>query len=132
VFSVGPPYRKPIYTNREYYLNAHSHNRALKALIAWLITCLIGLGAFSTYVLLTPARPIARILDIIDFTLRFRIELLVIAAVNIVVCFAFERFVERPIARLISQTKRYIRKRRGRDRRLAGQTKYKQIEGDMR
>ncbi|CAD6590446.1 MAG: hypothetical protein TREMPRED_005733 [Tremellales sp. Tagirdzhanova-0007] len=115
VFSVGPPYRKPIYTNPS------------------LIICLTGLGAFSTYVLLIPARPISLILDIIDFAFRFKLELLMIAVINIAVCFGFERFAERPIARGISQAKRFMRSKKGRrDRKQGGEHQYKIIEGNMR
>lgn len=96
------------------------------------MVCLLGLGGFSTYVMLAPAKPIALVLDIIDFTLAFRFELLVIAAINIIACFAFERFAERPIARVIAYTKRALRKRRKGERRRGEGSQYKRIEGDMR
>jgi cation-transporting ATPase 13A2 len=98
-----------------------------------LVVCLVGLGAFSIYVLLAPAQSISLILDIINFTFRFRLELLMIAVINIAACFAFERFAERPIARGISHAKRLLRSRKGRrDRKHAGGHQYKIIEGDMR
>jgi cation-transporting ATPase 13A2 len=93
---------------------------------AWLVACLIGLGAFSTYILLTPARSIALVLDI---PTTFKLELLIVAAVNIALCFGFERYMERPIARLVAQTKRAIRRRRGK-RHEPGHA-YKVIEGNM-
>jgi cation-transporting ATPase 13A2 len=82
-------------------------------------------------VLIAPAHSIAVILDIITFTLRFKLELLVIAAINIVACFAFERYAERPITRAIAQAKRMWRGRRGR-RGKHGEHQYKAIEGNMR
>lgn len=129
VFSVGPPYRKPIYTNGTLCVPP----LFLLMYLAWLVACLIGLGAFSTYVLLAPAQSITLILDIIDFTFRFRLELLMIAVINIGACFAFERFAERPITGLISQTKRFMRSRKGkRDRKHESGHQYKIIEGNMR
>ncbi|WVQ96650.1 hypothetical protein IAU59_003756 [Kwoniella sp. CBS 9459] len=107
VFSVGPPYRKPMWTNPS------------------LMVCLIGLGAFSTYVLLAPAHSIALILDIIDFTWSFKLQLLAIAVVNILAAFAFERFGERPIGRMIVALKRW-KSRRGRRR------DYKPLEREVR
>ncbi|WVQ83070.1 hypothetical protein IAT38_005208 [Cryptococcus sp. DSM 104549] len=107
VFSVGPPYRKPLYTNLS------------------LVACLVGLSAFSAYVLLSPAKSIALILDIIDFDMGFKLQLLAIAIVNIVACFAFERFAERPISRMIVNLKRW-RWRRGRRR------DYKPVEREVR
>ncbi|KIR42837.1 cation-transporting ATPase 13A3/4/5 [Cryptococcus deuterogattii 99/473] len=97
VFSVGPPYRKPLYTNPS------------------LVICLVGLTSFSTYILLSPAKSIALILDIINFNFAFKLQLLAIAAVNILASFAFEKFAERPISRLIVFAKRW-KGRRGKRR----------------
>ncbi|KAK1925519.1 putative cation transporting ATPase [Papiliotrema laurentii] len=97
VFSVGPPFRKPIYTNLS------------------LLLCFVVLGGFSTYILLGPARPIALILDIIDFTMEFKLELLAIAVINVVACFAFDRYAERPLSRFINHARRAFKRReRGR------------------
>lgn len=73
--------------------------------------CLIGLGGFSTYVLLAPTAWIANILDIIDLPFSFQLQLLAVAIVNIILCFGFERYAERPIARVIAYTKRAWRRR---------------------
>ncbi len=135
VFSVGPPYRKPIYTNRELTALEVTHETLTTPFKASLVICLIGLTAFSTYVLLAPSTSIALILDIITFTTRFKFELLFVAIVNIIACFAFERYAERPIARALSHTKRWWRNRRrgGRGReRGPGDHLYKTIEGNMR
>ncbi|KAL1412859.1 hypothetical protein Q8F55_000608 [Vanrija albida] len=110
VFSVGPPYRKPIYSNIS------------------LVMCLVGLTGFSTYVLLMPSQAVALILDIIELPTSFKIQLLVIAIVNIIICFGFERYAERPIARTIANIKRWNRRRRGRRHGKHGEHHYKSIE----
>ncbi|KAL7423997.1 hypothetical protein Q5752_001582 [Cryptotrichosporon argae] len=113
VFSVGPPYRKPIYSNPS------------------LVACLLGLGAFSTYVLLAPSRAIALVLDIAAVPAGFKAELLAIVALNIGACFAFERWAERPIARALALAKRWQRRRRGR-KHGHPDNHYKVIEGSLR
>lgn len=92
------------------------------------------LTVFSTYVLLAPAHSIALLLDIIDLTYRFRLELLAVVIVNVVACFAFERYAERPIARLVGNVKRWWLGRRSTKsrRRIASGKMYKTIEGSMR
>ncbi|WVO12601.1 hypothetical protein L204_100206 [Cryptococcus depauperatus] len=98
VFSVGPPYRKPLYTNPT------------------LVICLLVLVSFSTYVLLSPANSIALILDIIHFNFSFKLQLLLIVLVNVAASSAFEKFGERPISRLIVSMKRWKwRRERKRD-----------------
>ncbi|OWZ71730.1 hypothetical protein AYX14_02820 [Cryptococcus neoformans] len=97
VFSVGPPYRKPLYTNPS------------------LVICLTVLTSFSAYILLSPAASIAVILDITDLKFTFRLQLLAVAAVNILASFAFEKFAERPISRMIVFAKRW-KGRRGKRR----------------
>ncbi|WWC88708.1 uncharacterized protein L201_003621 [Kwoniella dendrophila CBS 6074] len=94
VFSVGPPYRKPLYTNPS------------------LVICLLGLGAFSTYVLMSPAQSLALILDIIKLPFDFKLRLLLVAIVNIAAAFGFERFGEKPISRLIVAINKKWRGRR--------------------
>lgn len=98
-------------------------------MIVSLLLCFIVLGGFSTYVLLGPARPIALILDIIDFTLQFKLELLVIAVINIAACFAFDRYAEKPIGRFIVSAKRAFRRRERGRRHGEG---YKAVPGEGR
>lgn len=116
-----------MYTNRK--LPHSPTDKADKT--AWLISSLIGLGGFSAYVLLSPAHSIALILDIINSPFGYRVELLVIAVINIIACFSFERYAERPIARTIAHVKRLIRRRRRKDGVRDGPS-YKVIEGNMR
>ena len=138
VFSVGPPYRKPMYTNREQFLRMPTLvGTADVCASVSLMACLVGLGAFSIYVLLAPAHSIALILDIIALPLRFKTELLVVAVVNIIVAFAFESYAERPITRLILQVRRLVRSRKSRresrrERRTGGEAQYTIIDAQSR
>lgn len=93
---------------------------------ASLVFCLVGLTGFSTWVLLQPTKAIAKYMDIIQLPTGFKVQLLVIAVINIILCFAFERYAERPIARSIALIKRWAR----RARRNEG-NHYKSIEGSM-
>lgn len=111
VFSVGPPYRKPIYTNPS------------------LMICLVGLTSFSTYVLLSPSTFVADVLHIMGMPTSFRLQLLGLAIANIALCFGFERWAERPIARAIAHIKRWGRRR---GRKGHPDNHYKVIEGSMR
>ena len=95
------------------------------------MVCLIALSAFSTYILLVPSHSLSLILDLVDLAMGFRFELLLIAGINILACFAFERYAERPITRIIKQIKRVVRRRRERERRNQGE-QYKIIESNMR
>jgi cation-transporting ATPase 13A3/4/5 len=103
VFSVGPPYRRPVWSNPS------------------LVLCLAALTGFSAYVLLQPSAFVADVLHIMALPGSFRLQLLGIAAANVGLCFAFERWAERPIARAIAGMKRW-----GRRRREGG---YKAVEG---
>lgn len=106
---------------------------AYSLLTAALMICLVGLTAFSAYVLIAPALGIALVLDLMDLTLAFRLQLLGIVIVNAVACFAFERYAERPIARMIKRAKNWWTGRKQRERRRTSSGKvYKTIEGNMR
>jgi cation-transporting ATPase 13A2 len=99
-----------------------------------LVGCFVVLTAFSSWVLLAPSKSVALILDIIDLTYRFRFELLAIIIVNIVCCFAFERYAERPLARLVGTLRKWARGKRGgkhnRGRVVSGKA-YKAVESNL-
>lgn len=94
------------------------------------MVCLIGLTGFSTYVLLAPSKAVALVLDIIALPNYYKVQLLAVAIVNIALCFGFERYAERPIARSLAIIKRWNRRRMG--RKNHPDNHYKAIEGSMR
>ena len=89
------------------------------------MACFVILGAFSTYILLTPAQPIRLILEIMELTTKFKVELLIIALINIIACFAFDRFGERPVNRTMNQLRRMMRRRR----KTRHENQYRAIDG---
>lgn len=74
VFSIGPPYRKPMWSN------------------GWLMFAMISLFSINTWLLLSPSKPVARLLTLIELPSAGRVALLVAAALNIVISLAFERW----------------------------------------
>jgi hypothetical protein len=76
---------------------------------------------FSTYILLFPAPPIAVFLD-----LTFKLQLLGIVALNIVLCFASERYAETALVKVWVRGRNWWRGKRSRGRRSGGKL-YKSI-----
>ncbi|KAI5123953.1 hypothetical protein M0805_006366 [Coniferiporia weirii] len=110
VFSIGPPYRKPMWTNGAFMLTI-----ILIALInAWLI--------------LLPAQPFVVLLELMRLPFTARLVLLAGVIVNIVFSTVFERWGTASIAGVIGYVTDYLHgKRRVRD----GKT-YKIVENGMR
>ncbi|CAE6398019.1 unnamed protein product [Rhizoctonia solani] len=105
VFSIGPPYRKPMWTN------------------GLLMASIVALTAFSTLVLLAPPQPIRLLLDLMAIPTSAKRTLLVGAILNAGICFAFERW--NPVAGALEAVSR------GRQRRVRGGLEYRAVEGGM-
>ncbi|TRM69338.1 hypothetical protein BD626DRAFT_390522 [Schizophyllum amplum] len=112
VFSIGPPYRKPMYTN------------------GWLVAGLLVLTAFNVIVLMAPPEPIVDLLDLMTLPMTARSTLLVAAVVNVVACVAFEQWGAGLVAQGIGKVLPALRGPRGRTRMREGKT-YKAVEGGM-
>lgn len=97
MFCVGPPYRKPLYSNR------------------WLVLALVGLSAFSIYTLFMPPRsPVFRLLQFVDLPHDFHLELLLILLANVALSWIFEDVGAQALARWIGDMQRRYRRMRGR------------------
>lgn len=97
VFCVGPPYRKPLYSNR------------------WLVLALVGLSAFSIYTLfMPPTSPIFGLLQFVDLPHEFHLELLLILLANVALSWIFEDVGAQALARWIGDMQRRYRRMRGR------------------
>ncbi|KAF8530457.1 hypothetical protein BU17DRAFT_36097 [Hysterangium stoloniferum] len=105
VFSIGPPYRQPMWSNRV------------------LILCIGSLSAFSTFMLLSPPSALAVLLELMTIPLQARVELMAVAAINICLSVGFERWCQGIVAKVVGQ----LLRRRRRGRRVDGKV-YKAVE----
>ncbi|GAA5846586.1 hypothetical protein JCM3766R1_007121 [Sporobolomyces carnicolor] len=112
VFCVGPPYRKPLVTNR------------------WLVFVLAALSSFSLYTLFTPSDSfIFSLLEFVELPHDFHLELLLLIIANVAASWAFEEFGSEKVARSIGDLQRRWRRMRG--RRKEGGKAYKAIQRSM-
>ncbi|GAA5929875.1 putative acid anhydride hydrolase [Sporobolomyces koalae] len=112
VFCVGPPYRKPLFTNR------------------WLVFVLVGLSSFSLYTLFTPESSyIFSLLEFVKLPHDFHLELLLLIIGNVAASWAFEEFGAEKVAKSIGDLQRKWRRLRG--RRKEGGKAYKAIQRSM-
>ncbi|KAF8313138.1 Ca-transporting ATPase [Clavulina sp. PMI_390] len=110
VFSIGPPYRLPMWTNH------------------LLMISISALTVFSIWVLLTPPAGLARLLDIMPIPMSARMVLLLAAGINAILCAGLERWS--PLLIVVTQVSRFFKMRR---RRAVKEGKlYKAVEGGMR
>ncbi|KAI8150400.1 ATPase [Fennellomyces sp. T-0311] len=74
VFSVGPPYRKPLWTNGR------------------LVFTLVTLVTLTIWCVLFPAEWLSNILELETIPFSFRMFILVLAGVNLIVCYTCEKY----------------------------------------
>ncbi|KAH7915166.1 hypothetical protein BJ138DRAFT_1122835 [Hygrophoropsis aurantiaca] len=110
VFSIGPPYRKSMWTN------------------GWLMLSIITLSLFSLLVLLWPPKPLGLILQLMPLPFSGRAWLVLFVGVNVVLSLAFEQWATQPISQVIGGLLNW---RRGKRRMREGKA-YKAVEGGMR
>lgn len=111
VFSIGPPYRKPMWTNglSSFYFKSE----VLKQALGWLMASIASLTVFSTWVLVTPTISVQLILNLMYLPWSARLVLILIALVNVLASFAYEAWIHEPIATVVQTLwKAYGRRRR--------------------
>ncbi|KAG2119505.1 uncharacterized protein F5147DRAFT_664357 [Suillus discolor] len=109
VFSIGPPYRKSMWTN------------------GWLMASVTGLSLLNLLVLLQPPKPIRLILELMPLPISGRAWLGVFALTNIFVSLAFEQWATQFISQVIGVLMNlHLEKKRYREGRA-----YKAVEGGM-
>ncbi|KAK0529884.1 hypothetical protein OC834_003507 [Tilletia horrida] len=114
VFSVGPPYRKPMYTN------------------PMLMLSLAVLTAFSLYFLFVPSGWFFDILGLVSFPRSFHVALLIIVLANVVLSILFESYAIDPVTTFLKGLQRLWRRRHGRaSRRTQAGKVYQRITEDM-
>ncbi|OCH89011.1 Ca-transporting ATPase [Obba rivulosa] len=109
VFSIGPPFRKPMWTNVLFMLS---------------LSCL---SAFNLLVLLWPPRPVVSILELVPLPSSARVTLLFAIIANIFAAFAYEEWGTKLVSHVIGLFFQLRRRRRVRDGKI-----YKAVEGGMR
>ncbi|TBU30250.1 P-type ATPase [Dichomitus squalens] len=109
VFSIGPPFRKPMWTN------------------AWFMVSLITLGCFNLLVLLDPPKPLMNLLELMNLPLAARATLLLAVVVNVVTSMAFESYGTQAVSRVFGLIFELRRRHRVREGNI-----YKAVEGGMR
>ncbi|WAQ80682.1 hypothetical protein PtA15_1A20 [Puccinia triticina] len=92
-FSVGPPYRKPIFSN---YL---------------LVLCLLILGGFSLNLLFVDSGFLFNLLELVSLDYALRLELLLWIFFNIFSSWIFENYATQPIALWVGGQSKLLRKR---------------------
>ena len=127
VFSIGPPYRKPMWTNGIYSSLLFLRHRSDTSILVLLMVSIGCLSLFNVLVLLFPPGPIAAILELMPLPYSARWTLLLAVVINVAISMAYERWGAQNVAVLIGAAMRMRRRWRTRD----GKT-YKAVEGGMR
>ncbi|EPQ57568.1 Ca-transporting ATPase [Gloeophyllum trabeum ATCC 11539] len=110
VFSIGPPYRKPMWTN------------------GWLMSAVIGLSLFNILVLLRPPRFLSAILELMTLPFSARITLFLAVVLNVALSMTFEHWGTQFVAQAIGVVMQFFKgHRRVREGKI-----YKAVEGGMR
>ncbi|KIL68855.1 hypothetical protein M378DRAFT_190708 [Amanita muscaria Koide BX008] len=110
IFSIGPPYRKPMYTN------------------IWLMLSIAVLSGFNIITLLAPPSSVSKWLNLVQLPLSGRMTLLVAVAGNVIASVMFEDWGVQNIAQMVGKWQKWYG---GRRRTWDGKA-YKAVEGGMR
>jgi cation-transporting P-type ATPase 13A2 len=111
MFCVGPPYRKPLYTN------------------FWLVIVLTVLCTFSLYSLFLQKGFIFRVLQLVDIPREFRLEILLLVILNIILSWAWETHLTLIVASRVGKALKWWR-RRSAGRKMNAKL-YKALERDI-
>ncbi|KAH9894751.1 Ca-transporting ATPase [Cubamyces lactineus] len=109
VFSIGPPYRKQMWTN------------------GWFMLSMVCLSVFNLLVLLSPPGAISQVLELMALPISARATLLLAVVMNVLASMAFEHWGTQVVAHVIGLFFDLRRQHRVRDGKL-----YKAVEGGMR
>ncbi|KAI6026280.1 hypothetical protein BKA83DRAFT_4241204 [Pisolithus microcarpus] len=110
VFSIGPPYRRPMWTN------------------SWLMAFVVGLSLLSTLLVFRPPKFLALVLELMHLPWDARLWLAVFVVINVALSVAFEKWVGQAMLELIRVLLSCYHERK----RYRGGKAYKAVEGGMR
>jgi magnesium-transporting ATPase (P-type) len=125
-FSIGPPYRKSMWTNGTLKVVLKIDETEGHKSIGWLMVSMGLLSLFSVVILLWPPRAITDPMILLPLPSGARIVLLMAVATNIIMSILFEEWGARKVAELIGAVLRWQRGRR------TMRKAYKVVEGGMR
>lgn len=83
VFSIGKPWKKPAYTN------------------VWLVVMLGILIGLSVYIIISPHEIVGEILNLVELSFEFRVEILCLCMAYCIVAYGYERVVVELISYLV-------------------------------
>ncbi|KIK67306.1 hypothetical protein GYMLUDRAFT_69495 [Collybiopsis luxurians FD-317 M1] len=110
VFSIGPPYREPMWKN------------------VLLVLSLIVLTLFNLLVLLSPPQAVLDLLTLMILPKDGKVKLLMAVAINMAVCIIYEEYGVMLVSGIVGQMMNW----RKRSRRVHESKVYKAVEGGMR
>jgi hypothetical protein len=103
VFSIGPPYRRPMYTNGACLTSRKIFPRLTIAnYLGLLMLSIVGLSAFNLIVLLQPPLFLLNLLELVSLPFMGRLALAAAVVVNIVASLAFEQWGTVAVAHFIA------------------------------
>lgn len=125
VFSIGPPFRKPMWSNGNLiFIFLAVITMLIEALTGWLMFSLIVLTMLNLMVLLGPPQAASVILQLMRIPFSGRTALLWAVCLNVVLSLAFERWGVEVAARVVGVFLKFYRDRR----RIRGGKAYKLVE----
>lgn len=132
VFSIGPPFRKHMWTNGNCCMFHLWLARVLIILYAshlpgWFMLSMVCLCLFNVVVLLDPPGPVAKVLELMNLPVTARATLLLAVVINVVTSLAYEHYGTQAVSRVIGLLFELRRRQRVRDGKI-----YKTVEGGMR
>jgi cation-transporting P-type ATPase 13A2 len=123
VFSIGPPYRKPMWTNGMCDPGVSVVDRA-EDLPGLLVVSLVALSLFNVSVLLVPTKFISALLELVPIPMSARLTLLWAAIMNVAVSASFERWVVQVVADMVGM---FVSQHEGR-RRIKDSRVYRAVD----
>lgn len=127
VFSIGPPYRKSIWTNGA-VVSSFEACMTLMVYLGWLMFSIVTLTLFNLLVLVHPPQPVRQILELMVLPFSARMSLLFATIFNVALSMAFEEWGTQVVAQVIGALF-HLRPDR---RRFREGKAYKAVEGGMR
>ncbi|KAI6046068.1 hypothetical protein EDC04DRAFT_2864955 [Pisolithus marmoratus] len=94
VFSIGPPYRRPMWTN------------------GWLMAFVVGLSLLNALILFRPPKFLVLVLELMQLPWDARLWLAVFVVINVALSVTFERWVGQAMSQLIRVSLSHYRERK--------------------